>query len=88
MKISFCDIFIKSCDTVSAEAGGLFKAEIEKRTGSAVAESGEFCFEFIIENESAAEDFSVEKTDGGFVFRAHRLRGLIYAYSLFLRNNY
>ena len=85
MKISFCDIFIKNSDPISAQAGGLFKAELEKRTGSAVAQSGKFCFEFRIENESDAEDFSLRKTDGGFLFCAHRLRGLIYAYSLLLR---
>ena len=85
MKISFCDVFIKNSDPISAQAGGLFKAELEKRTGSAVAQSGKFCFEFRIENESDAEDFSLRKTDGGFLFCAHRLRGLIYAYSLLLR---
>ena len=85
MKINFCEIFLKASCPVSQKAAELFKNETELRAKTPVNPSGRFCFEFVVENESDDESFSVTKTDDGFVFCAHRLRGLIYAYSLFLR---
>lgn len=79
----------KICASCSAavKAAELFAEELKKRTETDFAVSDDrdamFCFE--IAEPSEAEDFSVEEKNGKLVFSAHRLRGLIYAYSLFLR---
>ncbi|MBQ7595955.1 MAG: hypothetical protein IJU45_04760, partial [Clostridia bacterium] len=85
MKINFCEIYLKHSCSVSQKAAELFKDEIELRANSSAESSGKFCFEFIINSAGDDESFSIQKNGSGFVFKAHRLRGLIYAYSLFLR---
>lgn len=80
---------IFAADSVSKKAAELFACEMKRRTGNdyAISEDSDAAFSFKITEASESEAFSVCRNGDGYEFSAHRLRGLIYAYSLFLRKS-
>ncbi len=72
---------------VAVKAAQLFADELKMRTGKCfeICEESEAPFFFEISAPSDCESFSISEKCGGLLFSAHRLRGLIYAYSMFLR---
>ena len=78
---------IFACGEAALKAAEIFADEMKKRTGTdfSICEDADAAFRFEISEKSDCESFGVEIKDGSLVFTAHRLRGLIYAYSLFLR---
>ena len=86
MFFDFSEFFITADDPAAKKASELFIDEIKLRNGGKTTGSSknEIRFEKLSGDEKS-EDFSVEIKDGSAVFSAHRLRGFIYAYGLFLR---
>ncbi len=78
---------IFAADEKEIKAAELFINEMRLRTGSsfAVSDEPDAAFSFSVKEPSECEDFSVRVKEDKISFSAHRLRGLIYAYSLFLR---
>ena len=78
---------IFACGEAALKAAEIFADEMKKRTGTdfSICDDADAAFRFEISEKSDCESFGVEIKDGSLVFTAHRLRGLIYAYSLFLR---
>ncbi|MCQ2479497.1 MAG: hypothetical protein MJ120_02560, partial [Clostridia bacterium] len=72
---------------VALKGAELFADEMKKRTAVdfLINEDSDAVFYFEISDPSDCESFEISEKDGGIVFTAHRLRGLIYAYSMFLR---
>lgn len=79
------------CGEKEKYAAELLAQDIEIRIAKAPEIREKFdgdCFiELRLESESEAEDFSVVQQDKKITVLAHRLRGLIYGYSLFLRKS-
>ncbi len=84
MFFSFCNFFISAKNKAEQKAAELFRAELTSKFPTIKAHGGA-AFEFVISNENDCEDFYIEIADNKITFSAHRLRGLIYAYSMFLR---
>ncbi|MBQ8784250.1 MAG: hypothetical protein IJZ57_10830 [Clostridia bacterium] len=71
---------------IAQKAAELFKEEIILRIPDFdFNESFSFSFKTLCANES--EDFQIEISDNAITISAHRLRGFIYGYSLFLRKS-
>ncbi|MCQ2479908.1 MAG: hypothetical protein MJ120_04630 [Clostridia bacterium] len=72
---------------VAVKGAELFADEMKKRTDVEflIKEDSDAAFSFEISDPSDGESFDISEKDGVMVFTAHRLRGLIYAYSMFLR---
>lgn len=88
MIFNFEDISLRFTDPAAEKAARLFADEIKLRTNvGAFAPEGRIVFDFVIKDKSDNESFTVQQTENGIIFTAHRLRGLIYAYSLFLRRS-
>lgn len=87
MKMNFVNNKIFAAGEKEKKAAELFRNEMKMRTGTdfIVSDDKESAFFFEISEPSECESFSVSVKDGSVSFSAHRLRGLIYAYSLFLR---
>lgn len=90
MKISFQNMIIVASDTVAEKAAGFLAEEIELRTGKMpaitdIAVAGLPAVTLGIENPSDTEDFTIAQKQNQLLITAHRLRGLIYGYSFFLR---
>lgn len=71
----------------AVKAAEIFADELKKRTGKdfCISDEADADFYFEIAEASECESFSISEKNGGILFSAHRLRGLIYAYSMFLR---
>lgn len=91
MKYVFKDILISASKEKEVFAAELLAEELEMRTGKApvVASKpeGECYIELKLFNESDSEDFRIEQDSKKITVTAHRLRSLIYGYSMFLRKS-
>ena len=89
MKFNFTNMNIVAEGETAQFAAELFGEEIEIRTGKRpqilTKRSGECFVELKIENEGESEDFSINHDGEKIEISAHRLRSLIYGYSMFLR---
>lgn len=89
MKIIFDEIKIVAGGDKENFAAELFAEEIKNRIGKLppiLSSCGDNCrIELILKDESESEDFSVDQNGTVIIITAHRLRSLIYGYSLFLR---
>ncbi|HAX84281.1 MAG TPA: hypothetical protein DCY15_07530, partial [Ruminococcaceae bacterium] len=89
MNFIFSDMKIIAGSEKEKFAAELFSEEIEIRTNKKPpvfdSRTGECFVELIISDESESEDFSIEHDGTKITVKAHRLRGLIYGYSMFLR---
>lgn len=89
MKFNYDDLIIRAEGETALYAARLFSEELKLRTGtspeiSADAENAFFTFS-TSEDFSDKDTFKISKTDCGFEANAETVRGLIFAYSLFLR---
>ncbi len=89
MTVNIINRNILSDCPVSQKAAELFCAEMKKRAKSDFTvgsdKNSQFCFE--IKDKSDSEAFEIRIKDNQIIFSAHRLRGLIYAYSMMLRKS-
>ena len=89
MKFNFSNMNIVAEGETAQFVAELFGEEIEIRTGKRpqilTKKNGECFVELKIENESESEDFSINHDGEKIEISAHRLRSLIYGYSMFLR---
>lgn len=89
MIFMFKDIKIIADGEKAKFAAELFAEEIEIRTSKKPLvfdkKAGECYVELKFVDESESEDFSIEHEKEKITVTAHRLRGLIYGYSVFLR---
>ena len=89
MIFMFKDINIIADGEKAKFAAELFAEEIEIRTSKKPPvfdkKTGECYVELKLVDESESEDFSIEHEKEKITVTAHRLRGLIYGYSVFLR---
>lgn len=89
MKLTLSDFSIIAKEAAERKAAELFSEEIKHRTGQTVPVSGEaadrFFIKLVIEDESKAENFSINVTADGITVTAHRLRSLIYGFFFILR---
>ncbi len=87
MGFMFSDLKLNSDSEIAKKAAGIFSEEIKRRlpyfnlNGKA-----DFNFKTIADNPES-EDFIIDISSSGITVSAHRLRGFIYAYSLFLRKS-
>ncbi len=85
MKADFTRLSV-SAQEGCEKAAGLFRNEIERRTGLRPGGAGgphvRFCLDPTLPNRDC---YRIEQTDDSLAFYAHGIRGHIYAYSLFLR---
>ncbi len=79
----FNNFSVMANNDIERKAAKLFESELSLR----LAELGDInlSFNFIIKDQSDSENFDIDIKKSEVTFSAHRLRGLIYAYSLFLR---
>ena len=91
MYYNFRDMTITASGETEEKAAELFAYEIETRTGKKPCISGEknnsASVELSIHNPCDGDDFTIEHCDSKVKITAHRLRGLIYGYSYFLRKS-
>lgn len=87
MTLNLSDNKIFAAGEKETKAAELFRNEMKLRTGAdyIVSDDTGAAFAFEITEPSECESFSVCVKEDKISFSAHRLRGLIYAYSLFLR---
>ena len=89
MIFMFKDIKIIADGEKAKFAAELFAEEIEIRTSKNPLvfdkKTGDCYVELKLVDESESEDFSIEHEKEKITVTAHRLRGLIYGYSVFLR---
>ena len=90
MKHLFNNVNIVADGETEQKAAEFLAEEIEYRTrikpGIVSSPDGNsLCIELKIENPGEAEDFNISLDGNHLVITAHRLRGLIYGYSFFLR---
>lgn len=89
MIFMFKDIKIIADGEKAKFAAELFAEEIEIRTSKKPLvfdkKTGDCYVELKLVDESESEDFSIEHEKEKITVTAHRLRGLIYGYSVFLR---
>lgn len=89
--IDFTALCIKSEGEIAKKAANLFANEIFTRVKKKPCineSSGDFpVVIFKIKDEGKSESFYINVSEGSLVITAHRLRGLIYGYSLFLRKS-
>lgn len=87
MTFDFSCINIFSDFPVTQKAASLFKNELIVRGFDSFCNDG-ISFKFIlIDSDRENEEFIIEINKNEVTFSAHRLRGLIYGYSLFLRKS-
>lgn len=88
MFFDFSEFFVTADSAAAKKASELFIDEIKLRNGGKIPDGkkNEICFRTLSGDETS-EDFSVEIKDSSAVFSAHRLRGFVYAYGLFLRKS-
>ncbi len=86
MTFNFSCLNITSDCEITKKAAALFKDELILRGFDSLDADG-FDFNFIMLNESSQEDFKIEIKENSISVSAHRLRGFIYGYSLFLRKS-
>ena len=91
MNYVFNDIVISASKDKEIFAAELFAEELEMRTGKAPVvvskPEGECYIELKLFDESDSEDFRIEQDGKKITVTAHRLRSLIYGYSMFLRKS-
>ena len=91
MKYVFKDILISASKEKEVFAAELLAEELEMRTGKAPViaskPEGECYIELKLFDESDSEDFRIEQDGKKITVTAHRLRSLIYGYSMFLRKS-
>ena len=91
MNYVFNDIVISASKDKEIFAAELFAEELEMRTGKAPVvvskPEGECYIELKLFDESDSEDFRIEQGGKKITVTAHRLRSLIYGYSMFLRKS-
>lgn len=91
MNYVFNDIVISASKEKEIFAAELFAEELEMRTGKAPVvvskPEGECYIELKLFDESDSEDFRIEQDGKKITVTAHRLRSLIYGYSMFLRKS-
>lgn len=91
MNYVFNDIVISASKDKEIFAAELFAEELEMRTGKAPVvvskPEGECYIELKLVDESDSEDFRIEQDGKKITVTAHRLRSLIYGYSMFLRKS-
>lgn len=91
MNYVFNDIVISASKEKEIFAAELFAEELEMRTGKAPVvvskPEGECYIELKLVDESDSEDFRIEQDGKKITVTAHRLRSLIYGYSMFLRKS-
>lgn len=91
MKYVFKDILISASKEKEVFAAELLTEELEMRTGKtpviASKPEGECYIELKLVDESDSEDFRIEQDGKKITVTAHRLRSLIYGYSMFLRKS-
>ena len=91
MNYVFNDIVISASKDKEIFAAELFAEELEMRTGKAPVvvskPKGECYIELKLFDESDSEDFRIEQDGKKITVTAHRLRSLIYGYSMFLRKS-
>lgn len=91
MNYVFKDILISASKEKEIFAAELLAEELEMRTGKAPViaskPEGECYIELRLFNESESEDFRIEQDGKKITVTAHRLRSLIYGYSMFLRKS-
>ncbi len=89
MNFIFDDIKVIADGEKEKIAAELFSEEIEIRTNKKAPvfdkKTGECFVELKIIDESESEDFSIQHDEKKITVTAHRLRSLIYGYSVFLR---
>lgn len=89
MNFIFDDIKVIADGEKEKIAAELFSEEIEIRTNKKPSvfdkKNGECFVELKIIDESESEDFSIQHDEKKITVTAHRLRSLIYGYSVFLR---
>ena len=78
------NIITEAVGTAPQKAEELFLDELSLRT-SFDKKSKSLTVKFVISEASEDESFEIKFDKSTLIFSAHRLRGLIYAYSLFLR---
>ncbi len=78
------NIITEAVGTAPQKAEELFLDELSLRT-SFDKKSKSLTVKFVISEASEDESFEIKFDKNTLIFSAHRLRGLIYAYSLFLR---
>ncbi len=87
MSFVFSQFKFKYDTDIAKKACGLFEDEIKSRVLD-FSFKGETVFEFkTIPDSPESEAFSVDVTDKKITVCAHRLRGFIYGYSMFLRKS-
>lgn len=91
MNYVFNDIVISASKEKEIFAAELLTEELEMRTGKAPVvvskPEGECYIELKLFDESDSEDFRIEQDEKKITVTAHRLRSLIYGYSMFLRKS-
>ena len=91
MNYVFNDIVISASKEKEIFAAELLAEELEMRTGKAPVvvskPEGECYIELKLVDESDSEDFRIEQDGKKITVTAHRLRSLIYGYSMFLRKS-
>ena len=91
MNYVFNDIVISASKEKEIFAAELFAEELEMRTGKAPVvvskPEGECYIELKLVDESDSEDFHIEQDGKKITVTAHRLRSLIYGYSMLLRKS-
>ena len=90
MKLCFDDVIISASDETALKAAAFLAEEFELRTGkkpriSEKSDEKNPLIELKTVSPSQAEDFSITQNGDRVTVTAHRLRGLIYGYSFFLR---